>query len=228
MNWMDPRHSDAYSLPVLGLVVAVLLVLGLSRPAAASAVLDNAILDEPIVGGRLLVATDGPVKATFLGSDAGYFNSLYLDLGELGPDGLDVWLFDKSLRSASLDEREVMLPGELLAGTELIFRLDVRKTQNDALLHSYYTGDKSRNPDGLAHAEAITTFDDLTQQFITTVGFEDLFGGGDNDFNDLSFQLTNVVDPPGIPEPPILVLLGIGLGGFVYLRNKRFDKAQKH
>ncbi len=39
------------------------------------------ILDTPILGGSLLVATDGAVEAKFLGSNAGYFNTLYLDLG---------------------------------------------------------------------------------------------------------------------------------------------------
>jgi hypothetical protein len=204
------------------LMLAFGILLASSMPQAAVA---GVVLNEPILGGSLLVASDGAVTAEFLGSDAGYFNTLYLDLGEIGPDELDVWVFDKSSRFTSLDKRKVALPGEFAAGSELVFRLDVRKQEHGSLLHSYYTGDKSRNPDGLAHAEAITAFDELTKQFITTVGFEDLFGGGDNDFNDFSFQLTNVVDPPGVPEPPILLLLSAGLGGIVYLRNRRFKKA---
>ena len=225
MDTMKIRSSGGYPLPILLVVMIIFLLLGPTRPAGASAILEKAVLDEPILGGSLRVATNGPVKTTFIDSKAGYFNSLYLDLGELGPDDSDIWLFDKSRRSAGLEDREVTLPGDFLAGVELIFRLDVRKNQNAPLLNSFYTGDKSRNPDDLAHAEAITTMDESTEQFITTVGFEDLLGGGDNDFNDFLFQLTNVVDPPAVPEPPILVLLSIGLAGFVYLRSRRFDKA---
>jgi hypothetical protein len=221
---LELRDPVARSLSITVLAVAFFLLLVAVRPAAANAILGDVVLDEPIIGGSLLVATNGPVTATFVDSRAGYFNTLFLDQGTLGPDGLDVRLFDKSMRSGNPDERLVTLDGEFLAGDELVFRLDVRKQRNDSLLYSYYTGDGSRNPDGLPHAEAITTFDELTQQFITTVGFEDLYGGGDNDFDDFLFTLTNVVDPPQVPEPPILLLLSLGVGGIVYLRNRRFTK----
>ena len=55
--------------------VAVLMFLACSiQPVSA-----EFILDEPITGGRLLVVEDGYVTAEFLGSDAGYFNTLYLE-----------------------------------------------------------------------------------------------------------------------------------------------------
>ena len=200
------------ALPIFVLIVGIVIALGVSRPAVA-----GVILDEPILGGSLLVATDGPVTATFLGSDAGYFNTLYLDLGELGPDHYDVQIFDK----LSPLNGEFIFEGSFIAGTELIFRLDVSNTGK-----SFFTGDLLRNPDLLAHAEAITTFDEESGKYVTRVGFEDLLDGGDLDFNDFEFLLTNVVDPaPPVPAPTVLALLGLGLAGIGYRRRKQIKAA---
>ncbi len=163
------------------------------------------ILDTPILGGALLVASDGNVYAEFLGSDAGYFNTLYLGENEI---------FNKS----SPVDGELVNLGAFGAGTELEFRIYVRNTGL-----SFFSGDSARNPDGLAHAQAITSLvDDV---FVTTVGFEDLLGGGDRDYNDFMFRLTNVIDPlptvePAAPEPVTLALLGLGLVGIGFSRRK--------
>ena len=194
---LETKGLGSSALPILVFMVGVSLAIGAARPAVA-----GVVLDESILGGSLLVATDGPVTARFLGSDAGYFNTLYLV-------GYDVPLFDKSSPLNS----ELILPGTFIADTELIFRLDVSNTGE-----SFFTGDLLRNPDLLAHAQAVTTFDAIAGTYVTTVGFEDLFGGGDNDFNDFMFQLTNVIDPPPVPAPGVLALLGIGLAGIGYSR----------
>ena len=174
----------------LGLVLAILL----SQTVAA-----GPMLGEPILGGRMLVANDGYVTAEFLGSDAGYFNSLYLESPVAGAR----FIFD---RRAPLDQGPISL-GEFSAGTELIFRLDVRNTGL-----SFFTGDADRNDDGVAHALATTILDEAGT-YITTVGFEDLYGGGDLDFNDFEFRLTNVIDPLPIAAPPVLALMALGLAG---------------
>ena len=120
----------------------------------------------------------------------------------------DTALFDK----ASPLYSEILL-GDFIAGDELVFRIDVASPQQ-----SFFTGSASGNPDGLAHALAITTFDEAADTFFTTVGFEDLFGGGDLDFNDFVFQLSNVIDPLAVPLPPAVMLLAIGLVGLGYQR----------
>jgi hypothetical protein len=165
------------------------------------------ILNTPIQGGALLVATDGNVYAEFLGSSAGYFNTIFLDLPVGSPD---VKVYDKydPVDGSLLDL------GYFTEKTELIFRIDVFNTGL-----SFFSGDSSRNPDGLAHVEAITTLEDGI--YFTSIGFEDLLGGGDKDYNDISIRLTNVLDPPpqaDVPEPPVLFLLAFGLLGLIKQR----------
>jgi len=178
------------------------------------------ILDTPILGGSLLVATDGDVTAQFTGSFAGYFNTLFLDLGELGDESdasADIELFNKYSPVTGLGS--VINLGTFIAETELIFRLDVRNTGL-----SFFSGAASRNDetDGLAHVEAITTLENGI--YFTTIGFEDLLGGGDEDYNDFGIRLSNVVDPPqgaDVPEPPVLFLLAFGLVGLIKQRRSR-------
>ncbi len=163
------------------------------------------ILDTPILGGSLLVVNDGNVHAEFLGSDAGYFNTLYLNGDEI---------FNKY---SPVNGNLVDL-GVYSAGTELEFWIYVNNTGL-----SFFSGDSSRNPDGLAHAQAVTTLIDGV--YVTTVGFEDLLGGGDQDYNDFMFKLTNVLDPPGAPtaapEPPVLFLLAAGMLGLARRSQQR-------
>ena len=187
----------------------------------AGVILDTPILDTPILGGKLLVATDGNVYAEFLGSDAGYFNTLYLDTPSGWGGGI---IFNKY---SEVGGRQLDL-GSFSAGTELVFRIDVFRNWWSFILgnifahsgQSFFSGDSSRNPDGLAHVEAITTLQNGI--YMTTVGFEDLLGGGDQDYNDFMFRLTNVVDPiaSDVSEPPVLFLLACGLIGLIVQRRR--------
>ena len=54
----------------------------------------------------------------------------------------------------------------------------------------------------------------------TIVGFEDQFGGGDRDFNDMTFTLSNVRGPVQDGGSTTAMLLGIGLGVIELIRRK--------
>lgn len=168
---------------------------------------------EPVYGGTMIVATDGPVRAIYLGSDAGYFNSLSLAAEAPIASTVPLFIFDKHNQVDTTVDL-----GWFSAGTELEFRLDVSNTGN-----SFFTGGRLLNPDGLPHALAITRFDEGLRLFVTRVGFEDLLGGGDLDYNDFNFLLTNVYDPPpdAAPEPATLLLIGLGLACLGAIRRRK-------
>lgn len=208
-----------------GVTIALCLLFAM-QPAQAN-LIDSTILDTEILGGRLFVAEDGKeVTATFLGSDAGYYNTLYLSSPRVSVDPLFIFdrdgIFDQDGERIYHEDGEpttISLGSSFGAGEELIFSLYVKNTGN-----TFYTGDSSRNPDDLAHASAITSLVDGL--YVTKVGFEDLYGGGDKDYNDFMFSLTNVVDPPpseAVPEPSILMLLsGVLFSMIIFLRQRRF------
>jgi len=123
---------------------------------------------------QTLIATGGDVLVTFVSNGAGYTSELYLD-GSLGDD------LGAIFNNVTTAVGTTINLGSFAEGTDLIFRLLVTQTGD-----VFYTGDGSLNPDGVAHA----LLENGDGQVL--VGFEDLFGGGDLDYNDLVFAFTNV------------------------------------
>lgn len=120
---------------------------------------------------KLFVAdSTSPITVTYVGTDAGYTNELWL-----------LYPFEQHLATGhQTPENTVVDLGTFVAGQELFFQLYVRDTG-----HYYYSGPPDRNPDNKTHA-AISYLGDC--QWL--VGFEDMYNGGDQDFDDILMILS--------------------------------------
>ena len=143
---------------------------------------------------QTLIANGGNVIVTFVSNGAGFTSELFLD-GPLGEE------FGAIFNNVTTDEGTSVDLGSFAAGTELIFKLMVKQTGD-----VFYTGLNSRNSDGIGHA----AIEEGEGQVL--VGFEDLFGGGDFDYNDLVFAFTNVVFTSA-PDPESTTGGGNGSSG---------------
>ncbi|MBP0021080.1 MAG: DUF4114 domain-containing protein [Cyanobacteria bacterium SBLK] len=79
---------------------------------------------------------------------------------------------------------------------------------------NFFGFDPTENPDGFPHVLAYTIDD------FVLIGFEDLWNGGDKDYNDTVFVVRGVTDSPiPVPEPTTtLALLGITALGATRIR----------
>jgi hypothetical protein len=80
--------------------------------------------------------------------------------------------------------------------------------------------DPTKNSDGLQHVVAFQ----LDEWVI--LGFEDIVGGGDRDYNDVVFAVRGIQEgapnPEDVPEPSAMIgMLALGIGGITTLRRKQ-------
>lgn len=160
-----------------------------------------------IIPGNTLVATGNDVFVRFLGGAAGFTNDLYLYAFVSGQNlnGAGQFLFTNHPGVSDPSPGDVITLTGFTPGDEVIFAIYV--TEFNGTNRVYYTGPGSRNPDGLVHVRFAATGN---PDYPTLVGFEDLLGGGDQDYNDLYFDVRGV---SVVPEPFTIVLLGSGLFG---------------
>jgi hypothetical protein len=161
--------------------------------AALSAVVVAPVLAAPaeaqvVIGGQLF-ATGGTVEIVVQPGTAGYTSQLFL----LHPDG------SRSNVALNTEVGRQVTVGPFAAGQELVFGITPLGGEQ-----SFLMGPGTRNPDGIAHAQLTETGE---RTFL--VGFEDLFGGGDRDYDDTVFQFTGNLAPgtgdaaPNSPPPAV-------------------------
>ena len=133
---------------------------------------DSAYDMHPAAG--LVVTQALDVSVVFEGGDAGYTSELYL----YSPDVVYLGTGNVTAPGLTTDL------GVFTPGLELIFSIVV--TNNGT---SFYSGPASRNDDGFDHV-AVTYVGECTW----VIGFEDEFGGGDQDFNDIELTITGPLE----------------------------------
>lgn len=168
-----------------------LITTGLCAVAALLAASPAMAADMTGLGSSIYVASDGDVTLTYVDGDAAYVDELFL-AGRPGP------IFTNS----TTPHGTMVDLGNYTAGTELLFSIFVTNTGN-----TFYSGPANRNSDGVFHATA-------TGDNLVFVAFEDKLNGGDRDYNDFTFQVSNA-NTGAVPEPAswAMMISGFGLVG---------------
>lgn len=178
---------------------------------------------------RLFMATEYDVRTYFVSEDARYHNTLGINTGLPGTDYSKLILPDASSRGNKLhanfplQEGDFVDLGRLKSGTLLDFFMIADGARGGK---DIWSSNPMRNRDGLQHMVAYAKPD---SPFLL-IGFEDLYGGGDRDFNDLVIAVDmgrkNVQALIGSPEPSTWLLLAAGtLVLWTTMRRKRHQQA---
>jgi len=187
---------------------------------------------------KMVLSADATVRVYFLSEGAGYRNSLGISTTGNGPLGKDAELIFPNASSASgyggsnsqvRTSNEPLAAGDFVslgtykAGTSLDFFLIADGAGGGS---NFFSTDTSLNRDGIVHAVSLAQ--DGSAYLL--IGFEDLLGGGDKDYNDLLFAVeigkVNVDKLAGLsaPEPTLAmgsVLVAGLLMGFTRRRHPR-------
>ncbi|HEX6658968.1 MAG TPA: DUF4114 domain-containing protein, partial [Ilumatobacter sp.] len=150
------------------------LVLGMTGLAIGTGAPVHA---DPVIGGQLFSGGECDITITVLAADAALTSDLL------------VYLADGSLfHDPGVTNHDVGATRTFTgpaAGEELVFAIRIQSNGN-----LFKMGPGSRNADGQPHA-AVNDNGDGT----FTVGFEDIFGGGDRDYNDNVFRFEGCIEP---------------------------------
>lgn len=178
-------------------LLALVLTAGMLAPA-------NALT---LSGNSLFTTGDEEIIVTFQGSEAAFTNILFEDLPN------EMMIFNSKTASVG---QSVSL-GTIASGTELVFRLDAYSPDGTNFFGSWFSGEGSRNADGIVHAEIGSLGNNTWIMSWEDLDFRDSTYDGDFDDVVVTIQGRN----PVIPEPGTLALVGIGLASLSGLRRRR-------
>jgi hypothetical protein len=169
---------------------------------------------KPLDATGLLFDTSEIIEVYFIHEGAGYKNQVLFTADDQAPNML---IENASLQGSGGDLRagDGFILGDFeglsnIAQFEFLIASNGYNKTNPTLLYT----DASKNSDGLEHVTAFGYTDEATGDFYTFIGFEDIVGGGDLDYNDVVLVakgFTNPDAPADVPEPVSgLAVLAVG------------------
>jgi len=167
------------------------------------------------------VGTANPTTYTFTAPSAGGTLTVYFDSSSAAYEQYIGLMVNSSLTSFVGPQDHTSTAGEAYtfsiapaASVQTLVFVDHITTTGDV-----FYSDKSLNKDGFNHVYSVPFPGNSTIPGGTYVGFEDLLGGGDKDYNDITFVYTI----SAVPEPSTwaMMLLGFSGVGFLAYRRKR-------
>lgn len=188
---------------------AVMAVSAGSASAQACSITPGCVLDN--LG--FFAGSTGNVSVKYVFSNAGYNSELRYKVGPFNAaDPVSAYTLAFTNNSpASVIGTQVNI-GNVAAGQEVIFMLNNLSTGK-----RFYSGALSRNPLNEYHvatlAPASGTASMYGGNYTIKFGFEDItpLSSSDQDFNDIQFEVANLVQTVVTPEPSAVALMAAGL-----------------
>jgi len=187
---------------------------------------------------KLDLTYDSDVRVYFVGEGAGYHNSLgFNDSGSSIDSGNPLLIFpDASHWRRDTTEEYPVNPGDFVdigsftSGTSLDFFL-IADGADNPIESRVFSTDISANQDGIQHVVSFAVEDSS----YLILGFEDIYNGGDQDYNDLMFAVdigqanvqTLIETSALVPEPEeIFMMIIFGLFLVKHLITQQSSQAQ--